>query len=133
MPGRARVDRRPAGGRSSSAVKHVERIEQTKLAALVRQLRPHLKFTAIPLGEHRDKRTAAILFNMGVSKGWPDLFFPQLRLWIEMKKEGEKPDKHQREIISMLESCGYSVAVVFSALEGYELLRTWPTPKSLTP
>jgi hypothetical protein len=49
------------------------------------------RYTHIPLGELRDKATAARLKRMGVTPGWPDFLFAGPRgrvVWLELKRAG---------------------------------------------
>ena len=66
---------------------------------------------AIPNGGARSAATGAKLKVEGVVSGIPDLYVPSWKLWIEMKKPGEKPSKNQKEIINYLEEIGDTVRV----------------------
>ena len=51
---------------------------------------------------------------MGLCAGIPDMFLAVPRdgfggLYLELKKEGEEPKKHQREVMQALSLAGYSV------------------------
>jgi len=67
----------------------------------------------IPNGEKRDDATAMKLKGMGVTKGVPDLFLSVPNrffhgLYIEMKSDGGKPSKEQREFRSKSNKKGYA-------------------------
>ena len=64
-----------------------EHIEQSKFVMWWRQSFPNVRIFAIPNGGLRNKTTAMKLKVEGVKRGVPDLFVPELLLWIEMKRE----------------------------------------------
>lgn len=86
-----------------------EHQEQVLLCFWLDKYRPELSYFAIPNGGHRNKVTAYKLKQEGVKPGVPDLFFPSLRLFIEMKKENGVMSASQKEWKSKLELCGYRV------------------------
>lgn len=104
-------------------MKRIERTIQQTFVALVRQFLPDLMFTALPLGEHRDKRTAAVLKTMGVNPGYPDVFFPSLRAFIEFKAPDGSLSDEQRKVIGRLVEMGYIVAVHDNARKAFEWLK----------
>ena len=72
----------------------------------------------IPNEGRRDPRTGARLKAMGMSAGFPDLFFPAPRsgyhgLMIEMKAGYNKPTEKQLDWLSMLSNEGYKTAVCY--------------------
>ena len=73
---------------------------------------PKVKIFAIPNGGNRNIVTAKKLKAEGVRKGVPDLFIPEWRLWVEMKrKKAGRLSLEQSEWIIYLKDCGYSVIV----------------------
>lgn len=112
-------------------MKHAERIEHMKLVALLREFYPDLLFWHTPNGEHRDRRVAVNLFRMGVRPGVPDLFFPTLRWFIELKEPGGggKVSPDQAYCAELLQLAGYRFDVydshreAFCAIEGAMLER----------
>lgn len=46
-----------------------------------------VRIFAIPNGGHRNKITASKMKAEGLRSGVPDLFIPEWRLWVEMKRE----------------------------------------------
>ena len=70
---------------------------------------------AIPNGGKRDIVTAKKLQMEGVTPGVPDLFVPELRLWIEMKKPGGRLSEAQKSMIEYLEGIGHTVIVAYGA------------------
>ena len=85
-----------------------EHEEQRELVRWFRQTYPGVRIFAIPNGGSRSPATAGRLKAEGVSKGVPDLFIPEWRLWIEMKRQnGGTVSAEQKDWIAYLENCGY--------------------------
>ena len=79
---------------------------------------------AIPNGGKRAISVAKKLKAEGVKRGVPDLFIPELKLWVEMKKvKGGSTSKEQKEWILYLNDCGYKAVVCkgFQAAKQYIL------------
>lgn len=80
-------------------------------------LKPGLFLCHTANGGWRSDAEAGIFIGQGVRPGWPDytLYIPRGAyhgLVLEMKAEdGKKPEDHQLEILSRLESMGYKAAV----------------------
>ncbi len=70
-----------------------------------------VRIFAIPNGGFRGKNQAMKLKAEGVSAGVPDLFIPEMGLWVEMKRrKGGRIDPEQREWAAYLEEyCGHTV------------------------
>lgn len=97
--------------------------EQVSLVAALRRHRPTLLFFAIPNGGKRTPLEGARLKDEGVLAGVPDLFFPSLRLFIEMKrKDGGVVSKAQKDVMHRLEQAGYRCVVCSGAMEAFTLL-----------
>ncbi len=78
---------------------------------------------AIPNGGFRNKRTAAILAQEGVSAGVLDLHVPGLRLRIEMKRRrGGRIDDPQHVWASYFEACGDVVEFCRGATEAITVI-----------
>ena len=89
-----------------------EHYEQVRFVGKFRIAYPGVRIFAIPNGGHRGKLTATKLKNEGVSKGVPDLFIPEWRLWIEMKRvKGGRLSPEQKDWIEYLNGCGYTAMV----------------------
>jgi len=72
----------------------------------------NIKILAIPNGGSRNKIEAAKLKAEGVSKGVPDLYIPELCLWVEMKrKKGGYLSAEQKEWKSYLEEIGHKFII----------------------
>lgn len=89
-----------------------EHAEQVSLVNWFHKNYPGVLIFAVPNGGYRDKKTAEKLVAEGVIKGIPDLFVPEWKLWVEMKRvKGGYLSKEQREVIPYLQECGYTVIV----------------------
>ena len=85
---------------------------QRKFVMWFRQTIKGVRIFAIPNGGYRGKRQAMQLKAEGVSKGVPDLFCPELFLWIEMKRaKGGIVSADQKDWLEYLESVGYKTMV----------------------
>lgn len=87
---------------------------QIYVVQMLRLKYPKLFFHAGAEGGNRNKITGSILKKMGVVAGIPDLHFPSLRLWIELKIPTGKLSESQKTIIPILEKCGDSVEIARS-------------------
>lgn len=72
---------------------------------------PNILIFHIPNGERRDARTGSKLKKMGVKPGIPDLFIPEMGIWIEMKSEKGRLTLEQLAMYEYLERVGYKVLV----------------------
>src|SRR5262252_4291667 len=75
---------------------------------VTRWIMPQWQFTHIPLGEHRNKATAARLARMGVRAGWPDFIFvgPGRVFFLELKRRGGSQSDEQANVALHLIRCG---------------------------
>lgn len=90
---------------------NTERLEQITLVNELRQKYPLTH--SIPNGGKRDPRTAAKLKQEGLLAGTPDLFVPELALYIEMKRtKGGRLSPEQKEFRDGLANspCRYILA-----------------------
>ena len=77
---------------------------------------PRVLIFAIPNGEKRSITVAKRLKAEGVVRGIPDLFIPEWRLWVEMKrKTGGRLSTEQKSMINYLQNIGYAVIVGIGA------------------
>lgn len=89
-----------------------EHVEQALLVQWFRRSYPNVLIFAIPNGGARSKATASRLKVEGVVSGIPDLFCPEWKLWIEMKRiKGGVVSNEQRGMIDYLQSVGYRAIV----------------------
>jgi hypothetical protein len=75
---------------------------------VTRWITPGWMFTHLPMGEKRDKVTAARLQRMGVKPGWPDFIFigrGQV-FFLELKRLGEGVSEEQGKVAMHLVRCG---------------------------
>lgn len=69
---------------------------------------PTVRIFAIPNGGNRDMITGSIMRREGVRRGVPDLFVPELALFIEFKRQkGSSISPEQRDWEKYLKSVGY--------------------------
>lgn len=89
-----------------------EHEEQCAFISAFRKTFPGVRIIAIPNGGWRDIKTAARLKAEGVCKGVPDLFIPEWRFWIEMKRQkGGRASEEQKDWIEYLTATGYKAVV----------------------
>ena len=89
-----------------------EHVEQSLFVQWFRRSYPNVLIFAIPNGGARSKATAGKLKVEGVVPGIPDLFVPEWKLWIEMKRtKGGAVSDEQFGMIDYLQSVGYHVIV----------------------
>lgn len=89
-----------------------EHEEQRELVQWYRQSYRGSLIFAIPNGGKRGKAEAGRLKAEGVTPGVPDLFIPELQLFIEMKRtQGSSVSADQKAVMALLESAGYVCAV----------------------
>jgi len=108
--------------------KHIlsEHSEQVAFVRWFRTKYPNIIIFAIPNGGARgdDPKTCSIrgkiLKDEGVLRGVPDLFIPELKLFIEMKSEIGVLSKYQSECIAQLSRVGYQTFVCHGCTEAIE-------------
>lgn len=86
--------------------------EQIMLVSWFRLAFPNVLIYHVPSGQLRRLLVALKLKKMGVVPGIPDLFIPEWKLYIEMKRvKGGALSNAQKDVIAYLESCGYECIV----------------------
>ena len=89
-----------------------EHFEQREFVRWFRQTHKGVRIFAIPNGGQRSLAAAARLKVEGVSAGVPDLFVPEWKLWVEMKRvQGGVVSAAQKDWIKYLEKVGYCAKV----------------------
>ena len=89
-----------------------EHEEQRELVRWFRQTYNGVRIFAIPNGGARSLATAGRLKAEGVSSGVPDLFIPEWKMWIEIKRsKGVSLSLEQKDWIKYLESVGFIFVV----------------------
>ena len=100
-----------------------EHEEQRELVKWFRQSFDGIRIFAIPNGGARSITTAAKLKVEGVSAGVPDLYVPEWKLWIEMKRtKGGVVDKAQKDWHEYLTAIGDVVIVCRGADEAKRMI-----------
>ena len=100
-----------------------EHEEQRELVKWFRQSFDGVRIFAIPNGGARSITTAAKLKVEGVSAGVPDLYVPEWKLWIEMKRvKGGVVDKAQKDWHEYLTAIGDVVIVCRGADEAKRMI-----------
>ena len=73
---------------------------------------PKIRIFAIPNGTRASIGASVKAKKEGVSSGVPDLYIPEWKIWIEMKRQKKGVlSKNQKEWITYLESIGDTVLV----------------------
>ena len=101
---------------------------QMEFVSQFRKRYPGLRIFAIPNGGKRNLREAMRLKAEGVCKGVPDLFIPELLLWIELKSPDGKGrlSAEQGNWLDHLNGIGHHAVVcksldeAFAAVEKYK-------------
>jgi hypothetical protein len=90
-----------------------EHQEQVNFVEWVKLQFPSMRFFAIPNGMRTGFSQAKKAKREGLSSGVPDLYFPSLKLWVEMKRvKGGVLSQEQKEWHYYLEEhCGDTVIV----------------------
>lgn len=100
-----------------------EHEEQREFVKWFRQNHSPVRIFAIPNGGARNITTAARLKVEGVSAGVPDLYVPEWKLWIEMKRtKGGIVDKMQKDWHDYLTKIGDKVIVCHGAEQAKEMI-----------
>jgi rhodanese-related sulfurtransferase len=100
-----------------------EHEEQREFVRWFRQGYKGVRIFAIPNGGQRSMAAAGRLKAEGVSPGVPDLFIPEWRLWVEMKRiKGGSVSAEQKDWMAYLEVCGYTCVVAKGADQAKEMV-----------
>ena len=95
-----------------------EHEEQRTFVQWFRSKFPDVRIMAIPNGGARSPSVACRLKAEGVARGVPDLFIPEWRLWIEMKRiKGGVLSPEQQDWIEYLKNNDY-ICIVGYGCEG---------------
>jgi len=110
-----------SGGRNSVRNRCYESTESMEQQGFLQWF--HLQFPEVlifhvPNGGFRNVTTARRLRKEGVVPGIPDLYIPEWKIWIEMKKiKGSVLSNEQKRIIAYLEGIGDTVIVGYGATD----------------
>ena len=103
-----------------------EHEEQRETVAWFRKTYPGVRILAIPNGGARSPATAGRLKAEGVSAGVPDLFVPEWKLWIEMKRtKGGTISKEQKDWMNYLLNVDYCVIVCYGVNDAKTQINTF--------
>jgi len=101
-----------------------EHEEQVFLCDFIHETYPDLLFYAIPNGGVRTEGAREKLKREGLLKGVPDLCFPELNLYIEMKRtKGGSLSPFQKDVIARLKKIGCRVEVCHGFEEAKKVLQ----------
>ena len=114
---------------------HIENIEviaienslQFPIQAVLDIVKPYMNERQLKTIQIRLNKLMAMLVNKklkaGMKKGMTDLFFPQLKLFIELKRrDGGIVSKEQEECHKKLREYGFIVEVAHGAKEAWEVI-----------
>ena len=100
-----------------------EHAEQVSLCGWLDAKHPDLDYWATPNGGNRNIVTAAKMKAEGQKPGVPDLFFPALRLFVEMKRtKGGRLSPEQKYWFDRLPKLGYKVVMCKGAAEAVKTI-----------
>jgi hypothetical protein len=99
-----------------------EHQHQKALITWFKLVYPDKVIFAIPNGGKRGKIEAKKLKAEGVLAGVSDLFFPEGKLFIEMKSTKGVVAPQQYKFMESMKKIGYSVAICYSFLEAKECI-----------
>lgn len=99
--------------------------EQQSLVAELERLEPGILMEINPAaGMKLDKRMAARVKTLGYQAGTLDIFLPEHRIYIELKRQkGGSLSPEQKARIPRLEAAGYRVIVARGAKDAIDKLR----------
>ena len=99
--------------------------EQQSLVAELERLEPGIMMEINPAaGMKLDKRMAAAVKTLGYQAGTLDIFLPEHRIYIELKRQkGGSLSDEQKARIPRLEAAGYRVIVARGAVDAIDQLR----------
>jgi len=107
-----------------------EHEEQVRLVHWFKKNYPDVGIFAIPNGGHRNKVTAYKMKMEGQSKGVPDLFIPEWKLFIEMKRQkGGRLSPDQKSWIEYLNIHDYHVEVCHGFEQAKQAITTRRTTR----
>lgn len=105
----------------------IENSLQFPVNAVLDIVKPYCKITAIDSIKERLNKLMATLTNkryaQGMLKGCPDLFLPEYRLFIEMKRrDGGVVSLEQQKVHKILKVMGYEVVVCHGAKSAWQII-----------
>lgn len=105
----------------------IENSLQFPVNAVLDIVKPYVKITALESIKTRLQKLMSMLTNkrysQGMLKGCPDLFLPELKLFIELKRrDGGGVSAEQLKVHKILRSYGYKVEVCHGAKEAWKTI-----------
>lgn len=106
----------------------IENSLQFPINAVLDIVKPYLSERELQTIKKRLQMLMATLtqkrYAQGMKAGCPDLFFPELHLFIELKRrDGGVVSEVQKETHKMLRKCGFRVEVAYGAGEAYKVIQ----------
>lgn len=87
---------------------------------------PHVRIFHIPNGGFRTIKAAKAMKRDGVRPGVPDLYVPEWRLWVEMKRaKGGRVSPEQKDWIVYLRGIGDTVIIGRGAADASRQVLEW--------
>lgn len=105
----------------------IENSLQFPINAVIDIVKPYVKITALETIKQRLQKLMSMLTNkrysQGMLKGCPDLFLPELKLFIELKRrDGGVVSLEQKKVHKILRNYGYKVEVCHGAKEAWQAI-----------
>ena len=103
-----------------------EHMEQVQFISWFRKTYPGVLIWATPNGGHRHAVAAMKLKAEGVLAGVPDLFIPEWRLFVEMKRQKSgRLSPAQKDMIEKLDKIGYDTIIGHGFEDAKEKVLEW--------
>ena len=103
----------------------VKILEQSTQKTIVNWCKQNNILVAGYNGNSKNAIQGKINKEMGILKGYPDLFIPQYRLYLELKSPIGKPTSTQLEMHEQLRSWSYIVEIPHSAKEAVDIIKKY--------
>lgn len=105
----------------------IENSLQFPINAILDIIKPYVNIAAIETIKNRLQKLMSMLTNkrytQGMLKGCPDLFIPELKLFIELKRrDGGVVSAEQLKVHKLLRSYGYKVEVCHGVKEAWQAI-----------
>lgn len=106
----------------------IENSLQFPINAVLDIVKPYLNERELQTVKRRLQTLMVTITNkryaQGMMKGCPDMFFPQLHLFIELKRrDGGVVSEVQKQTHEMLRKCGYRVEVAYGSKMAYDIIQ----------
>lgn len=102
----------------------LETDEQAAFVTLFYRLFPGVRIFAIPNGTRANMRAAIKAKREGVSPGVPDLYIPEWKLWVEMKRQkGSTTSPEQKDWHEYLRQIGDHVIIAKGCADALDQIK----------